>query len=80
MRKDSFTLKFYTSTDKKQLNGEIPIYLRIMVNRKKVELSTRMVLQNEREWDPISQRIKIKSPVNNQLNQIEGQVTSHYRG
>ncbi|MBK7816312.1 MAG: phage integrase SAM-like domain-containing protein [Sphingobacteriaceae bacterium] len=78
MRNDSFSLKFYLLTDKKLNNGELPIYLRIRVNRVKVEMSTRLVLKNESDWDETTQRVRYKGPVNSELNQIEAQVTNYY--
>lgn len=78
MRKDSFTLKFYPAKEKTPVNGEAPIYVRIMVNRKKVEISTKMSIKHLEDWDEITQRVKTKSPINSRLNQIEGQITNHY--
>lgn len=78
MRNDSFSLKFYPDPIKKLANGEIPIYLRIRVNRKKAELATRMTMKNLDDWEPVTGRVKVKSPINSRLNQIEGEITSHY--
>ncbi|HEY6536369.1 MAG TPA: site-specific integrase [Candidatus Nitrosocosmicus sp.] len=78
MRTDSFTLKFYLAQDKKLDSGECPIYLRICINRKKVELSTKFSIENPNDWDEIIQRVKAKSPINSGLNKIEGDITNIY--
>jgi site-specific recombinase XerD len=79
MRNDSLSLKFYLGLDKKHLDGKCPIYLRIVVNRKKVEISTKLLVKAEYEWDNIIQRIKSKTPINTRLSQIEGEITDHFQ-
>lgn len=80
MRNDSFSLKFYLSSDNKHQSGQFPVYLRIVVNRKKVEISTKLMVKNENDWDEITQRVNHKSPVNSEINKIEAQITNYYDG
>ncbi len=76
MRNDSFSLKFFISQNKQLSGGQCPIYVRIMVNRKKVEISTRQQVPDSSYWNEESQRVNGKSLVNSELNKIEGQIQS----
>ncbi len=78
MRNDSFSLRFYLNTDKKRIDGVFPIYLRITVNRKKTEISTRLTIKKETDWDPEMCRVKTRTPINSQLSQIEGDMNNLY--
>lgn len=71
--------RFYPSLDRKKISGEIPIYVRITVNRQKVELSTRQVIKDTEDWDDQSERVKQKSNVNNALNEIEVELRNAYQ-
>jgi integrase/recombinase XerD len=78
MRNDSFTIKFYLNIAKRRDNGAIPIYVRIMVNRKKAELSTKQFVAKIDDWNEEIQRINLKSPINSSLSVIEGQLIDLY--
>lgn len=74
MRNDSFTLKFYLAREKKTLNGLIPIYCRVLVDRKKAEISTRLQLKDISDWDDEFQRVRQNSTMNNTLTKVEGDL------
>lgn len=78
MRNDSFTIKFYLNVAKQRDTGEYPIYVRIMVNRKKAELSTKHVVAKMEDWNEAVQRINFKTPINSSLSSIEGQLIDLY--
>ncbi len=80
MRSDSFSLRFYPASDRKNLLGEYPIYIRITVNRRKVEIATKQTLKNLSDWDDITQRVRLKTPINAFLNKIEADITKVYDG
>lgn len=74
-----FPYDFTLPLKKKLQSREIPIYLRIMVNRQKAELSTRQVINSMEEWDTTIQHIKKpKDPRNAALNKIEGDLKNIY--
>jgi integrase/recombinase XerD len=79
MRNDSFSIRFYSCPDKKTTTGEIPIYTRITINRQKTEISTRLKIKREDDWDALTQRVKIaKSPINMELSRIAGDLVNLY--
>lgn len=67
MEKLSFTTKFFTDPNN-------VIYLRITVNRKKAEISTKRVI-SPKKWDPKSQKAKGEPELNSYLLHIENDVT-----
>lgn len=78
MRNESFSIKFYLAADKKPKNGLIPIYARITAYRKKVELSTRLHVSSQEEWNNALQRVATKGPANTDLNQMEAELRDIY--
>jgi site-specific recombinase XerD len=67
MEKLSFTTKFFTDSNS-------VIYLRITVNRKKAEISTKRTV-NPKKWDAKSQKAKGEPELNSYLINIENEVT-----
>jgi site-specific recombinase XerD len=67
MDKLSFTTKFFTDSNS-------VIYLRITVNRKKAEISTKRTI-NPKKWDAKSQKAKGEPELNSYLINIESDIT-----
>ena len=68
----TFSTKFYLNLAKS--NGELyPIYLRIIIGRKKSELSTNFWL-SQTEWDEKKQRAKKNAKINEELSSVESEV------
>lgn len=78
MRNDSFCIKFFADEKKKLVNGALPIYVRLIINRKKVEISTRQTVLNSEQWNKDLQRVNGKSLVNLELNKIEALLRNIY--
>jgi len=68
------TIKLYLNLTKRKLNGEIPIYARIIFNREKFELSTKQFVKKQELWDEMTQRVQLRSPVNSALSDLEDQI------
>ena len=62
-------------------NGEIPIYVRVTLNSRRVELSTGIYCLPE-TWDETGQQIRGRNEkariLNNRLNKIEDDIQDHY--
>lgn len=67
MDKLSFTTKFFADTNSM-------IYLRITVNRKKAEISTKRTI-NPKKWDAKSEKVKGDPELNSYLLHIQNEVT-----
>jgi hypothetical protein len=78
MRNDSLTLKFYLYKQKESAGDTSAIYLRIMVNRKKAEISTKFIVKDQ-DWHKEMQRLHNKTPINSALAQMEGQIMDLYQ-
>ncbi len=72
------TINFFLNEKRIKMNGEIPIYARVILNREKFELSTKLTLKNPNDWDEITQRLKTKSPLNKSLAAIEHDLDESY--
>ena len=70
--KDSFSLKFYLSAQK-AIGVPPTVYLRIIVDRQKAELSTRLSTTIE-NWDEISQRLKKGKAENAKLDALASDI------
>jgi integrase/recombinase XerD len=80
MRNDSFSLRFYSNPDSQGRNLPVPIYARITINRQKAEISTRLKIDANKDWDPVTQRVKIaKSPINIEISRIAGDILNLYQ-
>jgi len=71
MRKQNFSIKFFLYTAKESEKKGTPIYLRIIVDRKKVELSTNLYLKKTDKWNEETQRINKNPIINHRLSAIE---------
>jgi integrase len=62
-------------------NGEIPVYVRLTLNSKRVELSTGIYCHPD-NWDEKGQQIRGRNEnariLNNRLNKIEDDIQDHY--
>lgn len=71
--KPSFVLR----KNKKRKTGKCPIYLRISVDKKRTEISTKKFIVEE-SWDYSSQKVKGRTPkvlsINNYLEQLKRKV------
>lgn len=72
MKEQNLSLRFYLNTLKAKA-GKHPIYVRIVVNRKKVEIATDKALLPT-EWNEAKQRAKKNQVVNDRLTEIEKQI------
>lgn len=70
----SIHVTFIPRTSKVRSNGKVPIYMRIAVNGRRVELSTSRTIDPKR-WDSSRHRVKGSKPdaraINNHLNRME---------
>ncbi len=73
------TVKFFPRTDFIREDKKIPIYVRVILNREKFDFSSRQVISTLKEWDEVTQRVKIpKSPINKELSEIEYKVSEAF--
>ncbi|HXD94503.1 MAG TPA: hypothetical protein VNX01_14950, partial [Bacteroidia bacterium] len=68
--KNKVHLKFYPNPTRTNNKGELPIYLRITVNRKKAEVSAGVSCKIDL-WDAETQRIKSKPLLNKVINDLD---------
>ncbi len=68
----TFSFKFYLNLDKPK-GKTLPIYLRIIVDRKKTEISLNKYVYSK-DWDTDSQRTKKNVNINEQLSSIENDI------
>jgi integrase/recombinase XerD len=68
----SLSLRFYLN-EKKGKAGKYPIYFRIIVNRKKSEVTTKY-FADSKDWDTAKQRSKKDNSINEELNSLESDV------
>jgi hypothetical protein len=64
--------------DFKMEGGRIPIYARVILDREKFDFSTKQVIDNLSDWDEKTQRVKLKSPINASLSELEHRVNEAY--
>ena len=74
----NMTINFFLNEKRIKMNGEIPIYARVILNREKFELSTKITIKNPNIWDEVTQRLKTKSPLNKSLADIEHDLDEAY--
>lgn len=67
------TFKFYLNEAKKKADGRIPIYLRIIVKRKKVEIALDKSV-HQSEWNPEKERARKNLVLNEELDSIGVQI------
>ena len=75
------TINFLLKKARLKPNGEIPIYVRITLSSKRVELSTGIFTLPEK-WDESGQQIKGRTEnaqvINNRLDKIQSEIQDHY--
>jgi integrase/recombinase XerD len=72
------TIKFFPRLDFEMEGGKIPIYARVILDREKFDFSTKQVIDSLDDWDEKTQRVKVKSPVNVSLSELEHRVNEAY--
>ena len=79
--KNKIVTHFYVKEDKKDNNGEVPIYLRITVNGERAEISTNRRL-NPINWDKASEKVTGRSEgartINSALATLLGKVEKYF--
>ena len=74
----SFTTSFFIKRTKKLLNGECPIYCRLIKDRQRAEFGTKVSIE-ETSWSSATEKAAGKSrkayKVNNRLEEIRNQIT-----
>jgi|SRR6056297_1751553 len=75
------TINFLVKKSRQKSNGEIPIYVRITLKAKRIELSTGIYCFPEK-WDEAGQQIKGRNEaarvLNNRLDKIQSEIQDHY--
>ena len=73
----SFTTSFFIKRTKKMLNGECPIYCRLIKDRQRAEFATKVSIE-ETFWSSATEKAVGKSrrayKVNNRLEEIRDQI------
>ena len=73
----SFTTSFFIKRTKKLLNGECPIYCRLIKDRQRAEFATKVSIE-ETSWSSATEKAVGKSrkayKVNNRLEEIRNQI------
>jgi integrase/recombinase XerD len=78
-KRQNYSLKFFLNYQKPLQNADIPIYVRLIVNRKKVELSTKLPVKNPKNWNEVTQRMEMpKSYINRELEKISSEIIHLY--
>jgi len=75
------SIVFQLKKSKKRQDGSCPVYTRFTLNRKRVELSTRIFVDAD-SWDSVRQRLDGKSEqvkiINNRLDKISSKILDYY--
>jgi site-specific recombinase XerD len=81
LRNYNFTILLWLNKDRIQNNGELPIYMRITVDGKRVEISTQRTVLLEL-WDQKAQQVKGKDhsirTINSYLDMSKGKIQTIY--
>ncbi len=72
------SIKFFPRKDQVLDNGDISIYVRIILNRDKFDFSSKQSIHKLSEWDEVTMRVKKKTPINSALNEIEHDINEAY--
>ena len=79
--KNKIVTHFYVKEEKKDNNGEAPIYLRITVNGERAEISTNRRVDPEL-WDKAAERVAGRSEparvINTSLNNLVSKVEKYF--
>jgi hypothetical protein len=68
-----YSIKVYLNKEKSSKDGKCPIYIRVICNRKKTELSTNIFVL-EKQWDPTRLIIKKEPALNDEINSILSEI------
>ncbi|WP_372776795.1 site-specific integrase [Mangrovibacterium sp.] len=75
------TINFLVKKARQKNNGEIPIYVRVTLNSRRIELSTGIYCDIDK-WDEFGQQFKGRSEaariLNIRLNKIRNEIQDHY--
>ena len=75
------TINFLMKKARQKTNGEIPVYVRITLKSKRVELSTGIFCHPDK-WDEVGQQIRGRNEtariLNNRLDKIQDEIQDHY--
>nr|WP_320022530.1 Arm DNA-binding domain-containing protein [uncultured Draconibacterium sp.] len=75
------TINFLMKKARMKSNGEIPIYVRVTLNSRRVELSTGIYCLPE-TWNETGQQIRGRNEkariLNNRLSKIQNEIQDHY--
>lgn len=75
------TINFLVKKARQKSNGEIPVYVRITLKAKRIELSTGIYCLPEK-WDEAGQQIRGRNEaariLNNRLDKIQNEIQDHY--
>ena len=81
-KRDTFSQLFFIKRNKPKSNGNVPIYLRISINRKVTELSLHYDIK-ENLWDKISGRAignsKKSKEINNYIMSVSSSIYENYK-
>jgi len=72
------TIKFYPRTDQVFEGGKLPICARVILNREKFDFSSKQCIENLSDWDEKTLRVKLKSPLNVSLSELENRIYEAY--
>jgi len=72
------SIKFFPRKEQVLDNGNIPIYVRVILNRDKLDFSSRQSIYKLSDWDDVIMRVKKKTPINSALNEIEHDINEAY--
>ena len=72
------TIKFYPRTDQMLEGGKWPIYARVILDREKFDFSSKQFINSLSEWDDKTHRLKLKSPINASLSELEHRINEAY--
>lgn len=73
------SILFYPNVAKARINGTIPIYVRVILDREKFELSTGEYIRKLEEWNSEMQRINRRTPSNQVLSELEMKIQEAYQ-
>jgi integrase/recombinase XerD len=73
-----YSVKVFLNKDKPKKDGMFPLYVRVILNRKKIELSTNISVTLN-EWDAKLRRVKKDHEKNKEINTIEGDIYDHVK-
>lgn len=75
------TIVFQLKASKARTDGNCPIYVRVTIRGKRIELSTGLFVNSE-AWDPVKQRVQGKTAevksINNRLNKVYSTILDVY--